>query len=197
MSSGRCVRGWELTGEKEKAIQKWAGSQAVSPKETSGNFCSVNLSQRCTDLRRESWSFIHWFQASPEKWERLKFKSPHTSNSPQVLAKQAPVPESNLPIKSHRSERLEAKPYRRKGGDTKMIDARLWNIKLQGKLYCLDLPRTTANNESIHLCDSSSAYGFLLWEVKQKCQWFLKFRMIFSKSFYFVLFFVSFFQITL
>jgi len=110
-----------------------------------------------------------------------------------VLAKQAPVPESNLPIKSHRSEGLEAKPYRRKGGDTKMIDARLWNIKLQGKLYCLDLPRTTANNESIHLCDSSSAYGFLLWEVKQKCQWFPKFRMIFSKSFYVVLFFVSFF----
>ena len=125
MSSGRRVRGWELTGEKKKAIQNWAGSQAVSPKETSGNSCSVNLSQRCTDSRRESWSFIHWFQASPEKWERHKFKSPHTSNSPQVLAKQASVPESNLPINSHRSERLEAKPYRRKGGDTKMIDARL------------------------------------------------------------------------
>ena len=78
MSSGRRVRGWELTGEKKKAIQNWAGSQAVSPKETSGNSCSVNLSQRCTDSRRESWSFIHWFQASPEKWERHKFKSPHT-----------------------------------------------------------------------------------------------------------------------
>lgn len=124
MSSGKHVRGWELTEEK-KAMQRGAGSHAVSPKETSGNSCSVNLSQRCTDLRRESQSFIHWFQASPEKWERHKFKSPHTSNSPQVLAKQALVPESNLPIKSHRSERLEAKPYRRKGGDTKMIDARL------------------------------------------------------------------------
>lgn len=193
MFSGRHIRGWELTGEREKAKQKWAGSQAVSPKETSGNSRSVNLPQRCPDLRRESWSFIHWFQATPEKWERHKFKSPHTSNSPQVLAKQAPVPESNLPIKSHRSERLKAKPYRRKGKDTKMIDARLWDIRLQGELYCLCLPRTIANNESIHLCDSSSAYGFLLWDVKQKCQWFLKVGMIFQHEFLCCFTFVSFF----
>lgn len=105
-----------------------------------------------------------------------------------------PVPESNLPIKHHRSEGLEAKPYRRKGGDTKMIDARLQNIKFQGKLCCLYLPRTTANNESIQLCDSSHAYGSLLWDIKQKCQWFLKSGWFFSLSFYIVLFFVSFFK---
>lgn len=94
MSSGRCVRGWELTGER-KAIQQWAGSQAVSPKETSGNFCRYRICLRDVLDLGEKAGVLFIGSGFPRSGRDINL-NPTLPNSPQVLAKQAPVQKQSL-----------------------------------------------------------------------------------------------------
>lgn len=90
-SQGKPVRVWEADkGKREHSTEvDWLSGKVSQRKlqpDLWGNPWSVNLPPRCLDLRKESWCFIHWFQATPEKWERHKVKSPHTFYSPQSKA---------------------------------------------------------------------------------------------------------------
>lgn len=152
----------------------------VSQRETSagpsGNSWSASSPQSCPKMKRAGVLPIGF--RIPREVGRHKFKSQHTSNSPQVWQSR---PQLLKAIFQWRAVGLEAKPHRKKGGAPTMTGARLPLLKDKGHVIVYAFPgQRLTMKVVIHPCDSFNADGSLLWEMKQKGPCFLKVRMIFQ-----------------